>query len=621
MRWSWVPSNRSSEPSSARAAASSASSSGASGRVTLDCLGEPGCGALALCRRSGSRRESAAEGGEEVAMELAGTAAQLARLRGEAVELCHRSAEGGGQRRDRGLPADGRPLDMGVRGGEGRDGPIAPILDRPHESRGALRAHARQPGEQLLLGMGPRPQPPVELEHHDAVDDDRGVRLVRLERSAVAPGNISRRAGAPARPRRRRVLPRPSRRSRPAARARSRPGRSLGGFDGSRRPHPRRDRVFGRAAVRVLGRQDHEEAPVDVGDVQPVDEPEGDELAALPVVPPGVLEAGTESRHESSCRGDGALTSPCGSRSFAPHARPPEIAGRGQYRRDRRKHAAREPLRHHCLLSRGGLRPDEQLRRDRPGPARARASGRVRRRRVVRGQPRGPGLRGATDAARSGARGAGGARSVLEGLHPRDRARLPHADDRAARVVRRTDVPRPAATGPPTSTTACGRSSTSCSPRSSSRTTSSASPRIHASGHAWARIVSCNPLEIQDPGIPPVFSGYPVERPRRLGRVPRHLPACSRRAPRRVLGALRRARSSTVARGRLHPRFRSAQPLRVPRGDRLRARPAARAVVASPRLLCPRRRGDVRAPGAARRRARGSSSISRSGAWARQTST
>jgi MGT family glycosyltransferase len=35
-------------------------------------------------------------------------------------------------------------------------------------------------------------------------------------------------------------------------------------------------------------------------------------------------------------------------------------------------------------------------------------------------------------------------------------------------------------------------------------------PAIHASGHAWARIVSCNPLEIQDPGIPPVFSGYPA---------------------------------------------------------------------------------------------------------------
>ncbi len=35
-------------------------------------------------------------------------------------------------------------------------------------------------------------------------------------------------------------------------------------------------------------------------------------------------------------------------------------------------------------------------------------------------------------------------------------------------------------------------------------------PAIHASGRPWARIVSCNPLEIHDPGIPPVFSGYPA---------------------------------------------------------------------------------------------------------------
>jgi MGT family glycosyltransferase len=33
-------------------------------------------------------------------------------------------------------------------------------------------------------------------------------------------------------------------------------------------------------------------------------------------------------------------------------------------------------------------------------------------------------------------------------------------------------------------------------------------PAILASGRPWARIVSCNPLEVKDPGIPPVFSGY-----------------------------------------------------------------------------------------------------------------
>jgi hypothetical protein len=34
-------------------------------------------------------------------------------------------------------------------------------------------------------------------------------------------------------------------------------------------------------------------------------------------------------------------------------------------------------------------------------------------------------------------------------------------------------------------------------------------PAVVASGRPWARIVSCNPLELKDPGLPPVFSGYP----------------------------------------------------------------------------------------------------------------
>jgi MGT family glycosyltransferase len=35
-------------------------------------------------------------------------------------------------------------------------------------------------------------------------------------------------------------------------------------------------------------------------------------------------------------------------------------------------------------------------------------------------------------------------------------------------------------------------------------------PAIAASGRPWVRIVSCNPLELKDPALPPVFSGYPV---------------------------------------------------------------------------------------------------------------
>src|SRR5260221_691 len=34
-------------------------------------------------------------------------------------------------------------------------------------------------------------------------------------------------------------------------------------------------------------------------------------------------------------------------------------------------------------------------------------------------------------------------------------------------------------------------------------------PALAASGRRWARIVSCNPLELPDPELAPVFSGYP----------------------------------------------------------------------------------------------------------------
>ena len=38
-------------------------------------------------------------------------------------------------------------------------------------------------------------------------------------------------------------------------------------------------------------------------------------------------------------------------------------------------------------------------------------------------------------------------------------------------------------------------------------------PAILASGRPWARIVSCNPLELKDPALPPTFSGYAVADP------------------------------------------------------------------------------------------------------------
>jgi MGT family glycosyltransferase len=36
-------------------------------------------------------------------------------------------------------------------------------------------------------------------------------------------------------------------------------------------------------------------------------------------------------------------------------------------------------------------------------------------------------------------------------------------------------------------------------------------PAILASGRRWVRMMSCNPLELPDPALPPVFSGYPTE--------------------------------------------------------------------------------------------------------------
>jgi MGT family glycosyltransferase len=38
-------------------------------------------------------------------------------------------------------------------------------------------------------------------------------------------------------------------------------------------------------------------------------------------------------------------------------------------------------------------------------------------------------------------------------------------------------------------------------------------PAVPASGRPWVRIVSCNPLELKDPELPPTFSGYPSNEP------------------------------------------------------------------------------------------------------------
>src|SRR6188472_3094759 len=38
-------------------------------------------------------------------------------------------------------------------------------------------------------------------------------------------------------------------------------------------------------------------------------------------------------------------------------------------------------------------------------------------------------------------------------------------------------------------------------------------PAIPASGRPWVRIVSCNPLELRDPELPPPYTGLPIDDP------------------------------------------------------------------------------------------------------------
>ena len=127
-------------------------------------------------------------------------------------------------------------------------------------------------------------------------------------------------------------------------------------------------------------------------------------------------------------------------------------------------------------------------------------------------------------------------------------------------------------------------------------------PAVLASGRPWVRIVSCNPLELKDPALPPVFSGYPTGT-LGLGRVPRALPRAARAAAARVLGLLRGAGRAAAAGARVRARVAVPEPLPLSRRGRLRALAAARRALAPARLVRARGRRAVRAA-ARRRRAR-----------------
>ena len=54
-------------------------------------------------------------------------------------------------------------------------------------------------------------------------------------------------------------------------------------------------------------------------------------------------------------------------------------------------------------------------------------------------------------------------------------------------------------------------------------------PALPASGRPWVRIASCNPAELLDPDVPPVFSGLPGRRPLGLAGLPGRVPPGARR--------------------------------------------------------------------------------------------
>ena len=159
------------------------------------------------------------------------------------------------------------------------------------------------------------------------------------------------------------------------------------------------------------------------------------------------------------------------------------------------------------VLPGGGVRPDEQLRRDRAGAAGPRRPRRVHHRGVLRRHPRGARVRGAADAPRAAAGGGGGAGPVLEGLHRRTSPEFRKPTiEQLETFIAPTMGALVEARG--TSRTGCARSSTSCSPRSWSRTTSARSRRcrpVRGDGRGSSRATRPRSWIRRSP---PVFSGY-----------------------------------------------------------------------------------------------------------------
>ena len=125
-------------------------------------------------------------------------------------------------------------------------------------------------------------------------------------------------------------------------------------------------------------------------------------------------------------------------------------------------------------------------------------------------------------------------------------------------------------------------------------------PALTTAGVPFVRIVSCQPLEMKGPDVPPTYSGLPADDRSEWDCVP-----CRVRpnAPADVAGLQRVGavvRRRAAGGPRVHPRERSPQPVHLSGGDRLHRSPAARADVASSRLVGAGHRRAVRGAGGAR---------------------
>ena len=191
-------------------------------------------------------------------------------------------------------------------------------------------------------------------------------------------------------------------------------------------------------------------------------------------------------------------------------------------------------------------------------------------------------------------RGRGGARPVLEGLHPRHRARLPEADDRAARAFIEPTF-RALCDGARFVDDRLAEIFDELRPDVVVEDNVVCFPASRGRGPVGAdRLLQ--PARDADPALPPVFSGLPGGRRVRLGGVPREYPRATRDFHAEFSAFCERARRPALPDGAFIPSRRRSTSTSIPAEvDYARERPL-RLDVASARLLRPPSDGGFELP-------------------------